>query len=785
MEQGLGKKQKNSIAEEAEKKHTRRCWKDSSHKWVITALCLSMLVAILYTSLYGIFRREAEANVDNPLESLNTMSYLYQNSYVLYRDLYNRQNQTNISYHELYLTSGEHFKELMDTQFFEEAMKGDYDYNQLPDVVTEEEMAQAMGAARYLDEHLAEVEDSFGQLNSVFDYLIEDVNTGAYYSNLPYKEINSFDQYFYVQFLFDEYGNVTVGSTILGNDVTRIRKNANEIVRICDLNNLIEQNRGYEAVENVRAQMPVNCRVTFCISREAWQKFNAADTYNNIAVYYNNGETINLAYSQSMSWYEAYNNTSCGEVYALMVLAVMLVAFFLPVRLVGEPWKERKLLFPWVELLVLIGMLSISLGSAVVSMVSWVCNGEAISNLSRYLSEAAFVPVYFINIIFLTLLFLCAAYTGICARSVRELGIKEYLKKRLFFYQIFPYLKKKTLGLYDELSHFDVTRKANHLILKIVLVNAVVLFIIGSLWVGGFTIAVIYSVLLYFLLRKYISDLQKKYSILLQATNEIAQGNLNVTINEDLGVFEPFKPQVIRIQEGFKNAVEEEVKSQRMKSELITNVSHDLKTPLTAIITYINLLKEENITEEQRKEYLNTLERKSLRLKGLIEDLFEVSKANSNNITLNIMDVDIISLVKQVELEMSDKLSEAGLEVRMNLPDEKYILPLDSQKTYRIYENLFGNVVKYALPGTRVYVTANVLANGIEITLKNITAQELHVTPEELTERFVRGDASRNTEGSGLGLAIAKSFTELQGGAFEIRLDGDLFKAVTIWKKPE
>lgn len=784
MEQRLGKKQQNSIAETAEKKHTRRNWKDSSCKWLITALGLSMLAAILYTSLYGIFRREAEANVDNPLESLSTMSYLYQNSYVLYRDLYNRQNQTNISYHELYLTSSEHFKELMDAQFFEEAMKGNYD-DQLPDDVTEEEMEQAMEAARYLDEHLAEVEDSFGQMNSVFDYLIEDVNTGAYYSNLPSKDINSIDQYFYVQFLFDEYGNVTVGSTILGNDETRIRKIANEIVRICDLNNLIEKNRGYEAVEKVRAQMPVNCRVTFCISREAWQKFNDEDTYSNIEVYYNNGGTINLAYSQSMSWYEAYNNTSCGEVYALMVLAVMLVAFFLPVRLVEEPWKERKMLFPWVELLVLIGILTISLGSAVVSMVSWVCNGEIISSLRRYLSEAAFLPVYLINIIFLTLFFLCAAYTGICARAVRELGIKEYLKQRLFFYQIFPYLKKKAMELYEELSHFDVTKKANHLILKIVIVNAVVLFIIGSLWVGGFTIAVIYSVLLYFLLRKYISDLQKKYSILLRATNEIAQGNLNVTINEDLGVFEPFKPQVIRIQEGFKNAVEEEVKSQRMKSELITNVSHDLKTPLTAIITYINLLKEENITEEQRKEYLNTLERKSLRLKVLIEDLFEVSKANSNNITLNIMDVDIINLVKQVELEMSDKLSEAGLEVRMNLPEEKYILPLDSQKTYRIYENLFGNIVKYALPGTRVYVTANVLENGIEITLKNITAQELHVTPEELTERFVRGDASRNTEGSGLGLAIAKSFTELQGGAFEIRLDGDLFKAVTVWKKPE
>ena len=184
--------------------------------------------------------------------------------------------------------------------------------------------------------------------------------------------------------------------------------------------------------------------------------------------------------------------------------------------------------------------------------------------------------------------------------------------------------------------------------------------------------------------------------MLLKATNEIAQGNLNVTIEEDLGVFEPFKPQIYRIEEGFRNAVAEEVKSQRMKSELITNVSHDLKTPLTAIITYVKLLQEPGVTQEQRKEYLETLDRKALRLKALIEDLFEVSKANSRNITLDIRDVDIVSMVKQVEFEMEDKLTDAGLEVRMSLPEEKVIVPLDSQKTFRIFENLFGNIAKYA-----------------------------------------------------------------------------------------
>lgn len=194
-------------------------------------------------------------------------------------------------------------------------------------------------------------------------------------------------------------------------------------------------------------------------------------------------------------------------------------------------------------------------------------------------------------------------------------------------------------------------------------------------------------------------QIAEKYGLLLKATNEIAQGNLNVTIEEDLGVFEPFKPQIYRIEEGFRNAVAEEVKSQRMKSELITNVSHDLKTPLTAIITYVKLLQEPGVTEEQRKEYLETLDRKSLRLKALIEDLFEVSKANSQNITLDIRDVDIVSMVKQVEFEMEDKLADAGLDVRMSMPEEKVIVPLDSQKTFRILKICLAILQNMLCPG--------------------------------------------------------------------------------------
>ena len=218
-----------------------------------------------------------------------------------------------------------------------------------------------------------------------------------------------------------------------------------------------------------------------------------------------------------------------------------------------------------------------------------------------------------------------------------------------------------------------------------------------------------------------------------------------------------------------------------MKSELITNVSHDLKTPLTTITTYVDLMKDENATPEQKQEYLEILEKKCQRLKVLIEDLFEVSKATSGAMNLRYVNVDICSLIKQVRLEIADKLEAARLDVRLELPEEKVIVSLDSQKTYRIFENLFQNIAKYALEGTRVYVRGKVEEGQIHISLKNISASEITMDASELAERFVRGDASRNTEGSGLGLAIAKSLTELQGGIFRLENDGDLFKVFLVF----
>lgn len=385
-----------------------------------------------------------------------------------------------------------------------------------------------------------------------------------------------------------------------------------------------------------------------------------------------------------------------------------------------------------------------------------------------------------------------------CLRRVLELGAKEYLKQQTLIGRHWERIKTvgssgedtvKSLGkragtfikkVWKSLQEVDLTDKSNKILLRIVICNFAVLFLVCLFWDYRMQALVIYSVILFFILRKYYKDIKRKYARLLEATGEMANGNLHVTINEDLGIFNPFKPEIEKIQEGYKKAVEEEVKSQRMKTELITNVSHDLKTPLTAIITYVNLLKDEK-DEEKKKEYVDVLERKSMRLKVLIEDLFDISKASSKNVTLNLADVDVVNLFKQVKLELDEKIEKADLEFKCNYPEEKMTAVLDGQKTYRIFENLIVNVTKYAMPHTRVFVDIFGQDNEVVVQMKNVSREELTFNPQEITERFVRGDESRNTEGSGLGLAIVRSFTELQGGHFHVETEADLFKAEIRW----
>lgn len=268
----------------------------------------------------------------------------------------------------------------------------------------------------------------------------------------------------------------------------------------------------------------------------------------------------------------------------------------------------------------------------------------------------------------------------------------------------------------------------------------------------------------------------KHAEYLTRETEKMSEGNLDLEVREDLGVLSEIAKNLNHIREGFQKAILEETKSQRIKTDLITNVSHDLKTPLTSILNYADLLMNQAADETVRKEYVNIIYSKSKHLQLLIEDLFEVSKASSGNIELHLETLDIVALLLQAYGEFEDKWTAKNLKTVLRLPEEKISCLLDGQRTHRIFENLFHNIEKYAQPNTRIYIEGEINEEFFVIFLKNIASYEMDFSGEEIFERFVRGDKSRNTEGSGLGLAIASSLMQLQQGRMDITVDGDLFK---------
>jgi signal transduction histidine kinase len=290
----------------------------------------------------------------------------------------------------------------------------------------------------------------------------------------------------------------------------------------------------------------------------------------------------------------------------------------------------------------------------------------------------------------------------------------------------------------------------------------------------------IYLALFIIFLIKQIMSLDK----IIQGTDEIVKGNLNYTIKESgKGNFSKLSHNINNMKSGISKAVENQMKSDRLKSELITNVSHDLKTPLTSIITYVDLLKREELTKEEMQDYISVLDRKTQRLKVLIEDLFEASKMASGAVELNIERIDIAQLLNQALAEFDEKIKASSLTFRVNIPHHKIFANLDGKKTWRVFENLIVNILKYSQPNTRVYIELIEDENNIIITMKNISAYEMDFQVEELFERFKRGDASRATEGSGLGLAISKSIVDLEGGKLDLEIDGDLFKVIVQFTK--
>nr|WP_294571721.1 sensor histidine kinase [uncultured Romboutsia sp.] len=300
--------------------------------------------------------------------------------------------------------------------------------------------------------------------------------------------------------------------------------------------------------------------------------------------------------------------------------------------------------------------------------------------------------------------------------------------------------------------------------------STLLLFLFGPIL--SLTIVVLY---VYYLIKKLAY-----LSYIMEGTERIKGGDIHYKLDIiDDDNFSNLAENINNIGEGLDKAIYNQLKSERLKSELITNVSHDLKTPLTSIINYIELIKkEEDIKPEHIKDYVNVLDSKSKRLKVLIEDLFEASKASSGNLELNMEKIDITQLLRQAIGEMEEKLSNANLDLKLRAPEEKTYIMADGKKLYRVLENLLSNISKYSLDNTRVYIDIIEENDKVKLTMKNISSYELNFDPEEIMERFKRADESRNTEGSGLGLAIARDLVNAQGGRFEIDIDGDLFKSV-------
>ena len=413
----------------------------------------------------------------------------------------------------------------------------------------------------------------------------------------------------------------------------------------------------------------------------------------------------------------------------------------------------------------------------IILFVIFAVSSAGISSMNQIYSNLYIF--YFLYLIGLVIVSLTVNYLVILLKSIFNKNTENYLLKNSLIYRIFT-------GAISEFSNIDEENKnIKNAKIKFTLVYfgiCFVLFIVFLFFASLYSSAlegivipmILFGIFIYYILMKNINEVAR----ISRESSEIVKGNYKKNIAKNGGLYDGIVDNFNNIGENLDLAIEDAVKSERLKTELITNVSHDLKTPLTSIINYSDLLSKDDNTEDEVKEYSKIINEKSNKLKVLIEDLFEVSKATSNNIELDRQELDFNSLVQQSIGEWEDKIKENNIEIISNLPEEKVMLKIDGQKFSRVLDNLFSNISKYAIENSRVYVDL-LEEDGVKLTIKNISKYPLNISAEELMERFTRGEKSRTTSGSGLGLSIASSFVRAHGASFDIDIDGDLFK-VTI-----
>ena len=448
----------------------------------------------------------------------------------------------------------------------------------------------------------------------------------------------------------------------------------------------------------------------------------------------------------------------------IAAILALLLGIFMNMEKVDGSESLRKVFKLPIELVIILFVI-FAFSSAGISSMNHIYNNLYI-----------FYSLYLIGLVIVSL---TVNYLVILLKSIFNKNTENYLLKNSLIYRIFT-------GAISEFSNIDEENiniknakiKFTLVYFGICFVLFIVFLFLASLYssaLEGIVIPMIlFGIFIYYILMKNINEVAR----ISRESSEIVKGNYKKNIEKKGGLYDGIVDNFNNIGENLDLAIEDAVKSERLKTELITNVSHDLKTPLTSIINYSDLLSKDDNTEDEVKEYSKIINEKSNKLKVLIEDLFEVSKATSNNIELDRQELDFNSLVQQSIGEWEDKIKENNIEIISNLPEDKVMLNIDGQKFSRVLDNLFSNISKYALENSRVYVDLSE-EGGVKLTIKNISKYPLNISAEELMERFTRGEKSRTTSGSGLGLSIASSFVRAHGASFDIDIDGDLFK-VTI-----
>ena len=573
------------------------------------------------------------------------------------------------------------------------------------------------------------------------------------------------DHQMYSTFTYDADGNVTSTGDYVSTDFTYM--SAYQLLKNSISISTSNARETYEIYgksipkSQIQLRVPQNLKAEFAIPQNL--------TENNDIIWYNTG---NLVHGEMSGRFLAV--TCC-----MMVFFIGLYILFYPVSVEQEvnPFafmRKIKAEIKWAFLGTVLCLAYI--GMAFLGV--YTMTGElqtALQMLGIPYAELVPVVLQFIGMM-LTGLFTAMGIFEI--KYMLTSGFCRYWKEDSLIGSICGNVKRR----FEKLSEVDLSDKTDTVLLKYVLIQMVIVGVIACFWSFGIVLSVLYSVLLFFYIRKKLKKVQKDYQVLLKEAHQLVDGRFDEEITQDVGIFNALGEEFKNVRTGFEKAVCKEMKSQNMKTELISNVSHDLKTPLTGIKNYAELLGQNNVSEQDKQVYLENLQHYIDRLNNLIEDLFEVSKVNSGNIELNPVELNVVALIQQAQAETEDLLKQKNLTVILDAPENGIVQALDGDKTYRIFENLFTNIAKYALPGTRVYVSATAQPEYTEIVFKNISEAQMNFTPEEIVERFVRGDKSRHESGSGIGLAIVKSFTEVQNGTFSIEIDGDLFKAVVRFK---